>query len=329
MATYSTIKGFNVQVLSADPPAPGVGQVWYNTTTGTMKGYGQIGTGAWASGGAVNTQRSQAQGVGTTTAGLILGGDPPASVGTLVESYNGTSWTTSPVAMNTGHSAAMSSGTQTSAIVVSGFSSDPTRTVNCEIWNGSTWTETGNVTTARSNAYPSIAGTVTATLVAAGNSSPSVLSTNVELFNGTAWTETTDVNEGKKSGAGAGTQTDCLIWSGYPPAYGSEVWNGTTWTEITDMGQNRYDMGNSGATSTAAMGAGGTYPPGNRLTIVEAWDGSSWTEVADLSSQREGQGGAGTTMAAFVATGLGPAGTGTTVTEEWAVPTTTKTFSSS
>jgi len=325
MATYSKIKGFNVQVLSADPPAPGVGQVWYNTTTGTLKGYGQIGTGAWSSGGNTTSTRSQAQGIGTTTAALLAGGEP-STHGKKVESYDGTSWTELSADMNTNHWAATSSGTQTSAIVVSGFESDPTRTVNCETWNGSTWTETGNVNTARSNAYPSIAGTVTATLVACGT--PSLL-TSVELFNGTAWTETTDVNEGKKSGAGAGTQTDCLIWSGYPPAYGSEVWDGTTWTEVTDMGQSRYDMGNSGAVSTAAMGAGGTYPPGNRLTIVEQWDGSSWTEVGDLSSQREGQGGGGTVMTAFVASGLGPAGTGTNVCEEWAVPTTTKTFSSS
>ena len=32
MAEYIGIKGFTVQTLSADPPAPIVGQVWYNTT---------------------------------------------------------------------------------------------------------------------------------------------------------------------------------------------------------------------------------------------------------------------------------------------------------
>ena len=39
MADYSTIHGFTVQTLAADPPAPGEGQVWYNTATGTIKGY--------------------------------------------------------------------------------------------------------------------------------------------------------------------------------------------------------------------------------------------------------------------------------------------------
>jgi hypothetical protein len=39
MATYSTIKGFTVLVLASDPSNPVTGQVWYNTTSQTLKGY--------------------------------------------------------------------------------------------------------------------------------------------------------------------------------------------------------------------------------------------------------------------------------------------------
>jgi len=39
MATYITIHGATIQVLSADPSNPVEGQVWYNTATGTIKGY--------------------------------------------------------------------------------------------------------------------------------------------------------------------------------------------------------------------------------------------------------------------------------------------------
>jgi len=325
MATYSQIEGFNVQVLSADPPAPGVGQVWYNTTTGTLKGYGQIGTGAWASGNDVNTQRSDSSGVGTVTAALILGGQPGPNY-KIVESFNGTSWTTSPVAMNDNHfSVAGSSGTQTAAIVMGSWPA----TNQTETWNGSAWTEVNAMNTSRDDAAAATKGTVTATLVAGGGIPPPSMTDKAELWNGVSWTETTVLNEAKRGSGGAGTQDDALIWSGYPGAVGTEAWNGTTWTELTDMGTSRYHFGNSGLTSTSAMAAGGTYPPGNRLTIVEAWDGASWTEVADLSSEREDQGGGGTAMAAFVATGLGPAGTTTAVTELWSIPTTTKTFSSS
>ncbi len=42
MAEYKGIRGFTIQNLSADPPAPIVGQVWYNTTSTVLKGFGQL-----------------------------------------------------------------------------------------------------------------------------------------------------------------------------------------------------------------------------------------------------------------------------------------------
>ena len=39
MATYITLKGIHVEVLAADPSNPVEGQVWYNTSTNTHKGY--------------------------------------------------------------------------------------------------------------------------------------------------------------------------------------------------------------------------------------------------------------------------------------------------
>ena len=39
MATYITVKGMAVEVLAADPSNPVEGQVWYNSTAGTLKGY--------------------------------------------------------------------------------------------------------------------------------------------------------------------------------------------------------------------------------------------------------------------------------------------------
>jgi len=39
MATYITIKGIEILSLASDPSNPVEGQVWYNTTTSTLKGY--------------------------------------------------------------------------------------------------------------------------------------------------------------------------------------------------------------------------------------------------------------------------------------------------
>ena len=39
MATYITIKGIEIQTIAGDPANPVEGQVWYNSTTSTLKGY--------------------------------------------------------------------------------------------------------------------------------------------------------------------------------------------------------------------------------------------------------------------------------------------------
>ena len=39
MATYITIHGATIQVIAGDPANPVEGQVWYNSTADTLKGY--------------------------------------------------------------------------------------------------------------------------------------------------------------------------------------------------------------------------------------------------------------------------------------------------
>ena len=37
MATYKEIHGTNIEVLSSDPSNPITGQIWYNTSTNSVK----------------------------------------------------------------------------------------------------------------------------------------------------------------------------------------------------------------------------------------------------------------------------------------------------
>ena len=39
MPTYIQYKGITVEVLAADPSNPDDGQLWYNSTSNTLKGY--------------------------------------------------------------------------------------------------------------------------------------------------------------------------------------------------------------------------------------------------------------------------------------------------
>jgi len=39
MATYIALKGISVEVLAADPSNPVEGQIWYTTSSNTLRGY--------------------------------------------------------------------------------------------------------------------------------------------------------------------------------------------------------------------------------------------------------------------------------------------------
>jgi len=41
MANYSTIKGFEIQTIAGDPANPVVGQVWYDSGSNDLQGYGK------------------------------------------------------------------------------------------------------------------------------------------------------------------------------------------------------------------------------------------------------------------------------------------------
>jgi len=43
MATYITVKGISIEVVASDPSNPTEGQIWYNTTTNTIRGQNNSG----------------------------------------------------------------------------------------------------------------------------------------------------------------------------------------------------------------------------------------------------------------------------------------------
>jgi hypothetical protein len=77
MAEYINIRGQSIEVVASDPANPTVGQIWYNSTSNTLKGGGVTTAGAWATGNNMNTARFELGGVGTQTAGLAFGGYSP------------------------------------------------------------------------------------------------------------------------------------------------------------------------------------------------------------------------------------------------------------
>ena len=333
MADYKNIKGFNIQYLDSDPPNPIEGQMWFNSTTQTLKGaeVGGASAGTWASGGTVNTARTHGGGAGdSNSAAIFFGGQgaPGNTTVALTENYNGTAWT-EVADMNQAAHYISGTGSSTAAIVAGGNrSSTPggDYSVNAETWNGSSWTEVANLNVGRNGV--ALFGTSTSAIGASGATpavSP-VYALNVEQWNGSAWTEIAEVNTGGYGASAAGTSVSAgLKIGGENPALpneqlSTESWNGSAWTQVADMSTTR-SWNWSGGTSTDALVSGGQ----GQTVNTEAFNGTSWTEVNNLAAARGYAGGKCGTTGANCLWVSGSASTPPTVnkstaTEEWSAP---------
>ena len=338
MATYREIKGFTIQSLSSDPAADAntEGQVWYNTTSNTLKGITTVtGAGAWAAGGALSGgDKRNATGIGGQTAALCVMGTPSGgypAVDTSVETYDGSTWTAAPSAntarTNMGSNAI---GSQAAGQVMGGYTPGPTLNVISEQFNGTAWAEVGDLNTGRWSGAGG--GTITAGFYVGGR--PGTFN-NSEIYNGLAWTAVNTLQDGRGYLSGGGPTTAGLVFGGGTPettlGKQTESWNGTSWSEVSDLNTARmYAAGICGtAAQTSSLYVGGQTP--STIGSVEQWNGTSWTEVADLTTARTQLTGnsAASTTAGLVVGGNSPA---SDATEEWTVASPSiavKTFTSS
>jgi hypothetical protein len=309
MADYKNIKGFNIQYLDSDPPNPIEGQMWFNSTSQTLKGaeVGGVPAGTWSSGGSLNTARYRMMGgAGIQTAGLVVGGYSTA-LSSAVESYNGTSWTTSTSFPITAADIGMT-GTATASLAIGGNDSS-NNTDGVYNFNGSSWTSTTSLPTigARIQAI----GTQTAALAVGGEAPPSQAYTNRTLeFDGSTWTTGGNLPTVIANGGCSGTQTAGFSFAGYAPSPSTQAaqYNGTSWTTVTSLNTAKNESMFSGSGTQASSMVLIT-------TTNEAWNGTSWTEVADLATSRSAGGSFGTTSA-MVAAG-GSTTVSVAATEEW------------
>jgi hypothetical protein len=119
MADYINIYGQDILAVASDPANPTVGQIWYNTTSNTLKGGGVTTAGTWATSNNMNTARNYLGGAGTQTAALAFGGYTTAGTG-ATEEYDGSVWTNSNN-MNTARYELAGAGIQTAALAFGGL----------------------------------------------------------------------------------------------------------------------------------------------------------------------------------------------------------------
>ena len=331
MATYKGIKGVKVESLASDPPAAtSIGEVWYNTASDALK-YSIEGAGSWSAANPMNTPRNACVGTGITTAALCAGGNQTA-VGRVVntELYNGTSWTEVAGNLPTATDIAAGFGITTASIFCGG--GIPGYTKNSLEWDGTSWTATNSILTARGLMNGS--GTAAAGQIAGGTFTapavPRTIYALTESYDGTCWSEVGNIQTARYSMGSAGASSTAAFIAGgiltnpagapYTRTDKTETWNGSSWTEGNTIASPRDESSGCG-TTTAGLITGGLGPISG-LALTETYDGTSWTEVADLANVR-GLGGmskAGTTSSTIYFGGI--AGTPTTLgsTEVWADP---------
>ena len=297
--------------------------MWYNNTTGTLKGAVTVAA-AWAAGGTMGQKQSGAAAAGTQTAALNGGGNdgvsaPPGPYSTnKTEEYNGASWTAGG-ALGSGGYSGMGGGPQTATLFKGGASSGGAPGTYVAHYNGSSWTEEGAAPFASlSGAF---AGTQTSGMASGGVPTPS-FDAEAFTYDGSTWTAAPDLATGRYNHAAVGaTGPVSMVAGGRTPASpnwitATEEFNVSTTviTPATWSSGGTYPTNASGAavagTKNAAIAFGGTvYPGPNGPTNISAtYDGTSWALTPVINTSRSNSANAknGSQTAALMIAGNAP-----------------------
>ena len=329
MGTYKEIRGTHIVSVTSDPPSPVNGQMWYNSTDKVVKGFTSNPAGTWATISAINTARGSGSLAGTATSAWFAGGEinpphpsPGSNWSTKNELWNGTSWTESNDLTRPGFYSGMQSRgvpNNTTGLVFGGHqgTNPASQYAQTEEWNGSSWTEVGDLNTGRRGGGGAGTSAEACLCFGAGYGNPFVGQDLNESWNGSSWTEVADLNTASTGRASFGSSTSAL-YARSNPAIRVETWNGSSWTETADYSNTGKD-GGSGVVNTSGLIFGG-HPTG----YTEVWNGSSWTETGDFNVARPGASGAGAGAGSAIAAGGYNPSPGVYVTnaEEFISPTT-------
>jgi hypothetical protein len=313
MATYQDLKGLKVKFLSADPSTIVEGEVWYNSTSGTLK-LGQPIAAAWSTVGSLNNATGQNGCFGIPTAGVTCGGRPLEN---WTEEFNGTAWT-AVNDMNALRAQNGAAGTLTAGLTWGGVTnpSGGTSTLS-EEYDGTNWTTVPGVTVSPSgSAAMGSGGTQTAAIGAGGYNPGTPHAATSETYDGSSWTAGGTMNQGRRDFAAGvmGTTTAGLAVGG---RYGgsttniAEEYDGSTWTAVTAVPGSPGNRGSEGTGIQATAKVISTQSTSGDFTTVTGasfdYDGSAWTASAALGTTRYFGGGIGQNTDTLCVAGYAPA----------------------
>ena len=326
MATYEDSYGKRVKFFDSDPTLDSTyeGQVWYDSATGVLKSVTSSAVAVSAQAMPTGTRAFGSIGAAQDSFIVACGANPGTNYSTNAFEYDGNGWRTLTSATNTRDQVSRGTcGTVTAGLVFGGTGPSIIRATT-ELWNGTSWSESGDLSDSRGGGESF--GTQTACVTTGGYNdySPPYWTNATEEFNGSSWTSGTATPLNTNQGCGVGIETAGMIVgqreqpsNSYPSAASvtqTRNYDGTNWSlgGVLNMAAN----GNFTAGSqTAARKAGGASPAPASYTNTEEWDNTSWTTGPALASDLSNGGGAGTSTAAVYAGGQTPPGNLTTTQE--------------
>ncbi len=221
---------------------------------------------------------------------------------TLVEHWNGTSWSVvpSPSPASINNELFSVSAVSASDVWAVGFISTTTATgpidqTLIEHWNGTSWSVVKSANPGSTNAHLAGVAAVSANNVwAVGNySNNNSGGTLIEHWNGTSWSAVKSPSPGSGgslSGVAAVSASD--VWAAGYTLIGSTIqtlienWNGTSWQVVKNpnVGQHPsfWAITAVSATDVWAVGSYGTNTEFN-VTLTEQWNGTQWSVVKSPS----------------------------------------------
>ena len=331
MSTYENLHGRRVNVVSSNPSNPKDGEVWYNSTLGSLKGY-VLSPGAFTSGGNHPQNIRGGGSAGIQTAAWYVGGlQYPSDTKNKTDEYNGSSWTNVnnlPANFFAGNSC----GTLTAGLI---FGSNQGYGVEEQVYeyDGTNWTAGGSlpdIGPAYGNAGGG--GTQTAAVACGGYGDPPPGVANVVEYNGTSWSANPNsLPTGNYNQAGDGTSTALWLAGGDLSTTATLHFDGTSFTSSGSLNTARPSGGNAGyGIQTSAICAGGEGS--GTSTESELYNGSTWSTGPSMSQGRKY--GVGSTKSAgsttgFICGGATPPNPNTNATEEFEQAVETRTLTTS
>jgi hypothetical protein len=218
---------------------------------------------------------------------------------TLVEQWNGTSWSVVPSPSPGTFANVLSAVAIVSAndIWAVGYAYSASYSTLTEHWNGTSWSVVASPSPSASYSLLFGLAAVSATevwTVGYYQDATGVYRTLIEQWNGTSWSVVPSPNPGSTNDALYGVTAVSAhdVWavgSYTSSAVGGtlvEQWNGTSWSVVPspspDADQDQL-LGVAAVSSSDVWAVGHAYSMGNYPTLVEQWNGSPWRVVSSPS----------------------------------------------